>query len=122
MSPGTESSLPTVSSPAPETVALREDAWLADLLGRPAWRVGSAASIDSATAALADLDGPCFCDARVDCADVGRTNALEAAGMRVVSTSLELSLTPHETLADPAGVEVRRADPDRDQAVGDIAG
>ena len=109
------------SAPAPELAPVREDAWLSGLLGRPAWRVGAEADDAAATAAVNALEGPCFCDARVECANVERVKALEAAGMHVVSTSLGLTLRPGETLVPPAGITVRSANPERDGVVGSIA-
>lgn len=109
------------SAPAPELAALREDAWLTTLLGRPAWRLDPGVANIAAVAALAKLTGPYFCDARIDCAQIERVNALEDAGMHVVSTSLTLVRSAGGSVSAPASIAVRDAEPSADGRVGEIA-
>jgi ribosomal protein S18 acetylase RimI-like enzyme len=61
---------------------VREDAWLAERLGRPAFTLEEEDERLDA--------GPGFYQAKVDCADVERVGALERAGMRVVDVNVTL--------------------------------
>ena len=92
---------------------MREDAWLAGRLGRPAftWAPGE----DTAVPAGA------FAQAKVPCADVETVSALEDAGFRVVDVNVTLE-RPAGGLGAPAGVDVGEATARQAGALLDIAG
>jgi ribosomal protein S18 acetylase RimI-like enzyme len=89
---------------------VRADAWLAERLGRPAFTLGDG---DEPRA-------PGFYQARVDCADLGRLHALEAAGFRVVDVNVTLRREPGPIAASSA-VQVATAEPSQRTAVLEIA-
>jgi GNAT superfamily N-acetyltransferase len=95
-------------------VPVREDTWLSERFGHPVFCVEHAGE-------LAERRAPATYQARVDVGDTGRAASLQAAGMRVVNTSVTLAADPARSLA-PGPVEIRPADPDRDEALPDIAG
>lgn len=97
------------------------DPWLAELLGRPAYRLADMLPDD--TQIVAQLSqGPMFVTAKVDSADVAKTASLEAAGFRVVDTALTFEALPMKKVA-PAGCDqVRFAQPSDRAEVSALAG
>ncbi len=106
---------------------VREDTWLAERFGHPVFTVTGADGL----AEHASGQRQATYQARVDVADTDSVAALEGAGMRVVNVTVTLAADPAGPLpeaGDPAGlrpgasVEVREADPQRDEALLDVAG
>ena len=92
-------------------MAVREDGWLAERLGRPAFTVdGSALEEDVAAAG--------FYQARVPADDVAAVQRLSALGFSVVDTTLTLGRTP---VPGSAPSSVVRAKPEHREAVVEIA-
>ena len=77
---------------------MREDVWLGERLGRPAFTLDDA---DDPSATV----GAGFYQAKVACEAVGRVHALEAAGFRVVDVGVTLRREP-APLAGPEAIEV----------------
>jgi ribosomal protein S18 acetylase RimI-like enzyme len=96
---------------------IREDSWLSERFGHPVFSVGGA---DGLAEHAAGQERASY-QARIDAADVGALAALEAAGMRVVNVTNTLTADPSEPLLGADAVEVREADPERDQELLDVA-
>jgi ribosomal protein S18 acetylase RimI-like enzyme len=88
-----------------------EDGWLAEQLGRPVYTLQEGDQRLDA--------GPGLYQAKVDCADVERVGALEAAGMRVVDVNVTLRRAAAPPATPPEGVR-DAAEADR-EAVLDMA-
>lgn len=95
---------------------IREDSWLSERFGHPVFSVGGA---DGLAEHAASQERATY-QARVPCSDVAALAALEAAGMRVVNVTLTLAADPSAPLPEGA-VQVREAEPERDQALLDVA-
>jgi ribosomal protein S18 acetylase RimI-like enzyme len=92
---------------------MREDGWLGERLGRPAFMLDDGDGPHVA-------DAPGFYQAKVDCADVERVHALEHAEFRVVDVNVTLRRDPGP-LSAPAGVAVSVPRRDERAAVLEIA-
>jgi predicted GNAT family acetyltransferase len=98
---------------------VRDDPWLAELLGCPVlwWEAGDD---PEAVAAAANDRAPAFAQARVPAADVAVLGTLQDAGFRVVDVTV--TMTGRPTCPAPAiGIEVRDAVADDAPALLDLA-
>jgi GNAT superfamily N-acetyltransferase len=98
-------------------VAVREDSWLSERFGHPVFTVATAGGLAEHAAAQERA----MYQARVDATHTAAVAALEAAGMRVVNVTHTLRADPSVPVPG-ADVEVREADPERDQGLLDVAG
>src|SRR4051794_3251272 len=96
-------------------MGLAADPFLAEILGKPAWRVDLPADAD----AIGALRGPAFLHAKVPTADVAVVGRLEALGFRVVDANVTLERPDDDGLAASG---VRTARPDDRAAVVALAG
>lgn len=104
---------------ATDRYRLVPDAWLSEMLGRPAW---TAVAGGGGAAALGELarPGPQFATAKVAASDTGSAELLQSAGFRVVDTALTFEA---EHVAGPgASAAVRFAMPADRVRVEAIAG
>jgi ribosomal protein S18 acetylase RimI-like enzyme len=95
---------------------IREDSWLSERFGHPVFSVAGVEGL----AEHAASQGRATYQARVAATDVAALAALEAAGMRVVNVTCTLAADPSAPLP-PGGLDVREAEPERDQALLDVA-
>ena len=96
---------------------IREDSWLSERFGHPVFSVEAAEGLAEHAAGQERASY----QARIDVVDVGALVALEAAGMRVVNVTNTLTADPGEPLLRADAVEVREADPERDQQLLEVA-
>lgn len=102
--------------------ALREDAWLGDQLGRPAFTVEPGAAIDAHALAACDREHPgAFYQAKVPLDDVARIASLGELGFYFVDANLQIE----RPAGDPPPVESRvvvgRARPHQREPLLDLA-
>jgi dTDP-4-amino-4,6-dideoxy-D-galactose acyltransferase len=94
---------------------VREDAWLGERLGCPAWTVEDSDTADQVTAS-----GPGFFQAKVPTGDVARVGSLERVGFRTVDVSVTFRRDPGLPLPEHRA-RVRGARSDDRRAVMAIA-
>jgi ribosomal protein S18 acetylase RimI-like enzyme len=83
--------------------ALESDAWLGELLGRPAFRLARAAKAETRLP-----DGSFFATAKIAADQVGLVEALEDRGFRVVDTAVSFA-APVQAIARQEAASVREA-------------
>lgn len=104
--------------------ALSADSWLAAMLQRTVYRLRVVDGFDGddLASALDRIEGQYFVDVKVPCISVARVSALEGTGFRVIDTALQFELAGEVGAApSAAGSDVRWADSEDADAVGDIA-
>jgi ribosomal protein S18 acetylase RimI-like enzyme len=98
-------------------VEISEDSWLSERFGHPVFTVRGP---DGLAAHAATQERATY-QARVAAGDVGGLAGLESAGMRVVNVTLTLTADPAVVPLGGSNGEVREADPERDQALLEVA-
>lgn len=102
---------------------ISQDRWLSECFGWPVFNVR--AGIEDDLAGLSEhaaRQSRATYQAKVPALDVDLTARLERAGMSVVNLNLTLAREPGgEPTAVPAELEMREADPERDQGVRELA-
>lgn len=98
------------------TQALVADAWLGDLLGRPAFHLSPDAD------PAAPVAGPAFVDAKVPTADIRRAHALSGASYRFIDTNVQLDRATGTLPVPKAHPEIRAAVSEDAEGVQSVAG
>jgi len=103
-------------------VLIDADAWLAEVMGRPVYRVALVATDSEPTAAngSAELAGPGFYYAKVPARDLAAVHRLAGYGFNVVDVNVVLERVP-ATVESSTGVTIRDCRDDDREAVLDIA-
>jgi ribosomal protein S18 acetylase RimI-like enzyme len=104
-------------------VEIQEDSWFSERFGHPVFSVLDPGDDAEDLTRHADGRGRATYQAKVDVRDLETVTALEAAGMHIVNVSVTLARDP-AAAGDrrPATVDVREMDPERDDALRDLAG
>ena len=101
---------------------IREDVWLGDQLGRPAFTVEPGAPVDAAALAEHDRAHPgAFYQAKMPLDDVGRIAELSAVGFYFVDANLQIERPAGSVPDVRSDAGVGRARPDQRDALLDLA-